>query len=279
MDKKKKSFIIRTLVAVPLFALFMMILFFENWFFKIFLTLLMIISQFEVTKSAKSKVKNINVYIPYVVAAAASTIFYLFGYLYVILLYAIAVFWLLVESVISKKRDVNSLSMNLLVLFYPSVLFIFLFGMDITHTSEIRMLMILLTFSASIAVDTAAYLIGSKFGKHKLSPQISPKKSVEGAVAGYIFGFIIIILIGLFLQGALKTDVEIINFIILGLILPVLIQIGDLFASQLKRDFGIKDFGSIFPGHGGVLDRLDSGLFICPVVYCYFTLIYGTLLF
>ena len=81
------------------------------------------------------------------------------------------------------------------------------------------------------------------------------------------------------MQGLLKTDIGIINFIILGLILPILIQIGDLFASFLKRDFGIKDFGNLFPGHGGVIDRLDSGLFICPVVYCYFTLIYGTLLF
>ncbi|NLC33877.1 MAG: phosphatidate cytidylyltransferase [Erysipelothrix sp.] len=105
--------------------------------------------------------------------------------------------------------------------------------------------------------DTGAYLIGSRFGKNKLIPKISPNKTVEGAIGGVVVGGTL----GLsFALLTLQTD----NILLLVLIsygIPMLAQLGDLFFSSLKRLFNKKDFGTLFPGHGGVLDRIDSLIF------------------
>ena len=113
--------------------------------------------------------------------------------------------------------------------------------------------------------DSAAYFIGVKFGKHKLFPRISPKKSWEGAVAGFVFA-----IIGFAVSSALLTPkFPVVHAIIIGAIIGVIGQVGDLAESLLKRDVGIKDSSGIIPGHGGVLDRFDSILFVAPAVYIY----------
>jgi len=120
---------------------------------------------------------------------------------------------------------------------------------------------IALIFFASWICDTFAYLFGSRFGKHKLIPEISPKKSVEGAIAGVISSALVFALYGLIVD--LATDAISVNYIVLvvsGLVLSVVSQFGDLIASLIKREHGIKDYGRIFPGHGGVMDRFDSML-------------------
>lgn len=117
--------------------------------------------------------------------------------------------------------------------------------------------------------DTFAYFIGSKFGKHKLSPKISPKKSVEGAVAGVV-GTTITAILTYFICDyfffALDT-IKLWHVILVTAVTCVLGMFGDLSASVIKRNFGEKDFGTIFPGHGGVIDRIDSFLFTMPTLY------------
>lgn len=110
--------------------------------------------------------------------------------------------------------------------------------------------------------DSFAYLVGVRFGKHKLIPTISPKKTWEGSIGGYMFGA----LGGL--SFALFTNInQTKGFIIAGsLLIPVLAQIGDLFFSVIKRYYKIKDFSNFFPGHGGVLDRIDSAAFSLFVI-------------
>lgn len=119
---------------------------------------------------------------------------------------------------------------------------------------------------AAWGTDTFAYIIGCKFGKHKLTP-ISPKKSIEGSIGG-ILGAVIISLVYTYCINT-WGDIEISYFAIsvIAVILSILAQIGDLAASSIKRYVGIKDFGNLIPGHGGMLDRIDSILFIAPFAY------------
>ena len=111
----------------------------------------------------------------------------------------------------------------------------------------------------AVLTDTFAYIIGSLIGKHKLIPSVSPKKSVEGSVAGTLVGTIIPVV---YYQTVIPSNLNIIVVIIITLVLSALGQIGDLFFSKIKRENKIKDFSNIMPGHGGILDRLDSLAFI-----------------
>jgi len=113
--------------------------------------------------------------------------------------------------------------------------------------------------------DSAAYYTGSAFGKTKLYPLVSPKKSVEGALGGLV-GSLCGTLVA---KYTFFPQLTIVDVFVTALVIGALGQVGDLFESLLKRSFGVKDSGTIFPGHGGVLDRLDSILFAAPVTYYY----------
>lgn len=126
-----------------------------------------------------------------------------------------------------------------------------------------------LTFFVPVMGDMAAYFIGVRYGKNKLNPVVSPKKTVEGALAG--------------LSGSTLTGMAVFGvayalgmspppmymFVVMGFIGGLVGQVGDLFASMVKRHCGIKDYGTIFPGHGGMLDRLDSILFVAVFVFAF----------
>lgn len=121
-------------------------------------------------------------------------------------------------------------------------------------------LLLLLNFSS--VCDMGAYFTGVTIGKHKLCPEISPKKTIEGAVGGIISSIIFTLVIVLSF-GQTKM---LLSTILLTIPLCIVGMIGDLFASTIKRAVGIKDYGTLIPGHGGILDRVDSILFIAPVI-------------
>ncbi len=138
----------------------------------------------------------------------------------------------------------------------------------ICYIRDFSLMFAWLPFIFAFGSDTGAYFIGSKFGKHKLAPELSPKKSVEGAVGGIVSSMLISGIYGAVCSMFFSLAYEfIISFVIMGAIGSVLGQIGDLAASSIKRYVGIKDFGNFMPGHGGVLDRFDSVLFTLPLVY------------
>lgn len=118
-------------------------------------------------------------------------------------------------------------------------------------------LMMLYVALATYMCDTGAYFFGVFFGKHKLIPRVSPNKTWEGSIGGYAVGAVISFVFGFFLIKDLPVSLLAVG----SLTLPILAQLGDLSFSSVKRHFGIKDFGSLFPGHGGVLDRIDSLIF------------------
>lgn len=131
---------------------------------------------------------------------------------------------------------------------------------------------VFLAFIIPWMCDIGAYFVGTFLGKHKMCPKISPKKTVEGAVGGVIGALLLLLGVAYLLShgfAMLGSPIEV-DYLRLALISPLLSltsMVGDLSASVIKRQCGIKDFGSIMPGHGGVLDRFDSVLFVMPLVY------------
>jgi phosphatidate cytidylyltransferase len=111
--------------------------------------------------------------------------------------------------------------------------------------------------------DTAAMLVGTRFGRHRFFPRISPHKTVEGAIAGLVGSGAFFALVGPMVQVFIPHD------ILLGVLIGAMAQVGDLVESQLKRTAGVKDASQLIPGHGGILDRIDSLLLVGPVVYYY----------
>ncbi len=130
-----------------------------------------------------------------------------------------------------------------------------------TFSLEVFMLFVLIWSS-----DSFAYFSGRLFGKHKMAPKISPKKTWEGFAGGVILTLIL----GFFIEKYFPELRG--NWIVVGFLVSTFAPIGDLVESQLKRTFGVKDSGNIIPGHGGILDRLDSFIICAPVVYLYFIL-------
>lgn len=124
----------------------------------------------------------------------------------------------------------------------------------------------------SVITDIGAYFVGKAFGKHKLAPIISPKKTVEGSIGGTIIATVILVLVAVILQkcGYFKMNIGL--TISLFVLASVIGQFGDLALSSIKRIVGIKDYGTLLPGHGGILDRFDSLLFVLPFTYLFYNL-------
>ena len=138
----------------------------------------------------------------------------------------------------------------------------------------------LLTFITAWVTDSFAYFSGRLLGKHKLIPAVSPKKTVEGAIGGVVFCVISMVVFGLVIENFFNAEGTIVaNYPILaisGIFISVVSQIGDLIMSVIKRHYGIKDYGKLFPGHGGILDRFDSVIavtLILAFITTYFNLL------
>lgn len=148
---------------------------------------------------------------------------------------------------------------------YAAVLLSFLYRIRVEDNG---MLLLWLVFIGTWGSDTCAYCIGCLFGKHKAFPVLSPKKSVEGCVGGVVGTALIAgvyaVCLNRFVEG---TEVSVLAFVIIGILASVVSQIGDLAASAMKRNYEIKDYGKLIPGHGGILDRFDSIIFTAPLVY------------
>ena len=120
--------------------------------------------------------------------------------------------------------------------------------------------------------DIFAYFVGVKFGKHKMSPNISPKKSIDGAVGGVIGAIILNLILCAVFKNCFPGKSTMMSYFVvapLSAVLSLTSMLGDLSASVIKRNFGVKDYGNILPGHGGVMDRFDSVIFVMPVLYAF----------
>ncbi|MDF2820688.1 MAG: putative rane protein [Clostridiales bacterium] len=173
---------------------------------------------------------------------------------------------ILVISVIKyPKYQIETLATAFLPLVYVAVMLSYIY---IVRMSEHGQWTVWLIFICAWGADTCAYLAGNLFGKHKLSPKLSPNKTIEGSVGGILGAILIAVVYGILIHSKVNTEIPIaVIFGIIALGGSILSQFGDLAASGIKRIKNIKDYGNLIPGHGGIIDRMDSVFFTAPMVY------------
>ncbi len=214
---------------------------------------------------------NFNVGMASVFLIIADSYFHYFNFKFLILLIVLVV--LLNELFRNKESAILNIGTTLTGIFY-----IGLFSSSIIDLRELfgaieakynyGGYLIIAMLAAIWVCDSAAYFLGTAFGKHKLFPRVSPKKSWEGAIAGFVFAIITMVIAKLLGLDFLSWK----DAVVIGMIVGFIGQTGDLVESLIKRDANVKDSSSIIPGHGGIFDRFDSLLFSAPAVYLYFTL-------
>ena len=243
----------------------------EYLVYPMVIAILCLVSMYEVSALTGFRAKPF-VWVPtYIVALAmpigafffdANKLDYLLicaGVLFVYMLYLFAF------AVISAgKVKFSSVAIHFTLLAYISVSFT---SMVLTRYITNGAYMFALVFAACWVCDTCAYFVGRAIGKHKLIEAISPKKTIEGSIGGIVFATLAFLLYGLIVSLIGGPSPNYIVLAILGFSLSIVSQFGDLIFSLVKREHGVKDFGMIFPGHGGVLDRFDSILAVAPVLY------------
>ncbi|MDQ0270194.1 phosphatidate cytidylyltransferase [Cytobacillus purgationiresistens] len=168
---------------------------------------------------------------------------------------------LLTYSVISKNRfTYDDVAFTILSTIYIGLGFHYFFE---TREAVNGLTFIFYSLFIIWATDSGAYFIGKSFGKRKLWPEISPNKTVEGSLGGVASALVVAILFAVFTE----IDATLLQLTVITIILSVFGQIGDLAESAFKRHYGVKDSGNILPGHGGILDRFDSLLFVWPLLH------------
>lgn len=218
-----------------------------------------LIGLYEFYQAIKEKELHPVTWLGYIIAVGILTQFY-YSSLRVSVLFwlVLAVITLSFILLTNRKYTIIDASVTIYGILYVPVLL----GHILLTSLESNNIVIWLIFITAWGADTCAYFSGYLFGKRKLCPNISPKKTIEGAIGGTL-GTVIIS--GIF--GYLFLRDHLLAVLFIGLIGSIVSVMGDLTASIIKRSVGIKDFGNLIPGHGGILDRFDSILFTAPVVY------------
>lgn len=231
----------------------------------------------------KSEYKN-SPWAPLLLCVAIYPLWYFLGYKGILIALSLSICLALAVFTFKAEMELKDLLATIFSLIYPMALVSLAFALSREFpcggTFAISFAIFLPVFS-----DTFAYLVGSTLGKRKLCPSISPKKTVAGAVGGLLgsvlcavtffllFDLYAVIPVG-YVSFSDSVAVRAVVFVVLGIVGGVLAEIGDLAASRIKRTMNIKDFGNIFPGHGGVLDRLDSIMFTLVMFFTTFTFMY-----
>ena len=265
----------RILAAIPIAIILIAALIFQSWLLFGLIVVLSFIAQHEMLCAVSAKGDKAVSVVPYVLCAAVPAILYFnLGFELLMIAIVLAVIALFLITMFSKKYDYRSFRNSLVALIYPEIFFVVIYLTVFKYTSMewigANPYILLLGIITTVFCDSAAYFVGRAIGKHKLCPEISPKKTVEGAIGGalggVVAGFLIWLLFGSGITG-LSYDMPLWLSLVLGAAVAFISQFGDLSASFIKRHYGIKDFGKLIPGHGGILDRIDSMLYAITALY------------
>ena len=189
-------------------------------------------------------------------------------YATMLIVLAMSMLILFIEQIITGgKKTIVDIMVTIFGIAY--VPFLLVFFTLLRDKQPMGLIYIAYIFTSAWGSDTFAYLIGKKFGKHKLTP-ISPKKTVEGAIGGVLGALLFSLLYTVVINNFMHLSINYLHIAIITSVLAIIGEIGDLAASGIKRYCGIKDFSDLLPGHGGMLDRIDSLLLITPFAYILF---------
>ena len=258
----------RILSGIILFPIFAIVLIFGNkYLVDVFISVVAIMSLHEFYKAFKGKAEPIQW--PGYITAILICFIHLIPNEYILpsitLIILLNVLVLFIQVVVtSLKRNITDIAISLLGVCY--IVFFLMFAPLIRDNLENGKILIWYVFFAAWGTDIFAYVIGKKLGKHKFT-EISPNKSIEGCVAGLFGSIILCVLYTIFCNSIWGANINYAYIFGISIFLSVISQIGDLTASSIKRYCGIKDFSNLIPGHGGLLDRIDSVIFILPFAY------------
>ena len=199
---------------------------------------------------------------------------YVLGVRVMVPLLAMTMLLTVVVVLFREKPELTDLSMSILPLLTVQLPGLSLVALSLVDQKAVEVVLLTLTFAVPLVGDMMALFVGSAVGGRKLCPAVSPKKTVSGSIGGMVGSVAAAVIIWL-LSGVLCNAATLAKlpswweYLVLGLLGGFVGQMGDLFASLVKRHSGIKDFSNLFPGHGGMLDRLDSVLFMAILMGCY----------
>ncbi|MFH1194195.1 MAG: phosphatidate cytidylyltransferase [bacterium] len=256
-----------SLIAIPLIIA---LTYFGRIPFLLFVLSIASVSYYEFSKMAENKGTHPNLYLGLVSILCMVGNVYLRVVDYDILLIGIVILILIFELFRNNNSAIHNIGTTLIGITYIGLFSSSIIGIREAYNFSMALyphggLIIISVLGSIWLCDSAAFFLGTAFGKHKLFLRISPSKSWEGAIAGFAFSIL----------GMIACKILIIDFldwndvIIIGLIIGIFGQIGDLVESLFKRDSGIKDSSALIPGHGGIFDRFDSFIFSAPIIYIY----------
>lgn len=258
-------FITRTISGVILLAITMCAIMASGPLLYVFMLLISLVGMFELYRVFKMEKHPITVICYLTVIGINSVI--LAGKTSAVIMVLAAGFLTLMAFYVAvyPKINVEEVVKGCFGILYVGLMLSFLFALRMAKDGAYT---VWLAFISAWGCDTCAYLTGITLGKHKLTPVLSPKKSVEGAIGGILGSLLLGALYGFVFQEKISGFQN--PALVYGVICAcgaVISMFGDLSASAIKRNYGIKDYGTLIPGHGGILDRFDSIVFTAPLIY------------
>ncbi len=263
-----KTRVLTSVVGVPLLIFALVV---RGWFAELLLVALTLIALGEVYKALCAAGYEVCTWGGYLAAICMWPLSRLMGVLDPLLLLSASMGVSMMGVLLGKKPTFPGAAASmypLLTCLMPFSMFMMMLNKTFGRVPGIAL--ITMAFGIAYGCDVFAYFGGRTFGRHKLCPTVSPKKTVEGAVSGMLGSVLFSLIIRAFFVHLLHWPMPgIPAAMLLGVLGSVAGQVGDLTASLLKRYSGLKDYGKLFPGHGGVMDRFDSVIFTLIVMYCY----------
>lgn len=264
-------FVTRLISGIVLVLIELVTLYFSGIPLAAFLLFISLVGYLEITKTmqVRKESERINAFevIGLIGIVAYYLVMYFTGFNSYLVLVGMATFLIIMSTYVFdfSKFHATQVAPSIMAFVYVPVCLSFIYA---TRELEFGIYIVWLIMICSWGCDTCAYCVGVLFGKHKMAPVLSPKKSIEGAVGGVVGAAGIGALFGWFVKSKVDSDVNfIILFAIISAVGALISMVGDLAASAIKRNFDVKDYGKLIPGHGGVMDRFDSVIFASPIIY------------